>query len=587
MRLQHTPYTVPLIASALLAVLSAYYVRRQSDRLSASMYAWAMVAMFLWAAGSAAALTVVDPLVTRVLVGAVLGFAALTTATWCLFCLSYSGYERWLSWPLFTAFGVAVASITALTVSNPLHDLVFVTQTVDRTGDWVSIGHQWGPGLWLSILIVYAIHALTHVVLFKKFRRSRNLYRTFTFLLLVASLTIWLANVLSVTGYSPLPHMMFVPLVFLFWGVLGLVVLASRRFVRSLPVDRFLQLLNPRSGDVVPLARDFVVEEMDSGVVILDATDYVVDVNKMAKQMLGTRTRLIGKAIDEVVDLEEYFEDGLPAGESRQQSWVESADGGRYCYDVNVSAITGEDGRTVGRAVVMNDITNQKRREQRLRDRESELQTLKQVLSRIIRHNIRNDVNVVQGNAEWIAENADSDDVVARADQIVATAEDLATTSRKTRIVDRVVGTDTDLIEIDLESLLADTLADIRVDFPDATVTTDVPSGISVRGNAYLSAAIENAVENAIVHDPGPNPTVEIEVLADDETVTLSIRDEGPGIPGQEMEALESGEETELIHASGIGLWLIDWIVRNSGGSVTWSNTESGAMTRMELLRAT
>ncbi|RXK48418.1 histidine kinase N-terminal 7TM domain-containing protein [Halorientalis pallida] len=587
MRVQHTPYTVPLIASALLAALSAYYVQRQSDRLSASMYAWAMVSMFLWAASSAAALTAVDPLLTRVLLGSVLGFAALTTATWCLFCLSYSGYERWLSWPVLTVFGVAVASITVLSVSNPLHDLVFVERTVDTTGDWASIGHEWSPGLWVAILVVYIIHAITHVVLFKKFRRSRNLYRTFSFLLLLASLTIWLANILSVAGYSPLPHMMFVPIVFLFWGVFGLIVLASRRFVRSLPVDRFLGLLSPRSDNVVPLARDFVVEEMDSGVVILDATDYVVDVNKKAKAMLDTQERLIGKPIQEVVDLEEYFEDGLVGAESRQQIWVQSGNGDRNCYDVSVSAITGDEGTAVGRAIVMNDITNQKEREQRLRNREQELQTLKQVLSRIIRHNIRNDINVVQGNAEWIAANATGDDVTAKAEQIVATAEDLATTSRKTRIVDRVVGTEYDLIDIDLGALLTDTLADIRVDHPEATIHTDVPSDVAVRGNAYLSAAIENAIENAIVHDHSPDPTVEIDVRVDDDTVTLTIRDEGPGIPEQEMVALESGEETELIHASGIGLWLIDWIVRNSGGSVTWSNTDSGAVTRLELLRAT
>ncbi|AQL41928.1 hypothetical protein BV210_04000 [Halorientalis sp. IM1011] len=577
---------MPLIASALLALVSAYYVRRQSDRLSASMYAWAMVAMALWAGSSAAALSVVDPLTTRVLVGSVLAFAALTTATWCLFCLSYSGYERWLSWPLFTAFGVAVASITALTVSNPLHDLVFVERTVDRTGGWVGVGHEWAIGLWLSVLVVYVIHALTHAVLFKKFRRSRNLYRTFTVILLLASITIWLANILSVIGYSPLPHMMFVPIVFLFWGVFGLVVLASRRFVRSLPIDRFLELLDPRSDDVVPLARDFVVEEMDSGVVILDATDYVVDVNTTAKEMLDTQTRLIGRPIYDVVDLDEFFEDGLVNDGSRQQIWVQS-DGERNCYDVNVSPITGGDDSLVGRAIVMNDITSQKGREQRLRNREGELQTLKQVLSRIIRHNIRNDVNVVQGNAEWIAANADSDDVVTRAEQIVETAEDLATTSRKTRIVDRVVGTDADLVDVDLEPLLEDTLADFRAEYPEATIRAEVPSGVSVRGSVYLSAAFENAIENAIVHDPGPEPTVDIEVRADDDTVTLTVSDDGPGIPEQEMQAIETGEETELIHASGIGLWLIDWIVRNSGGTVSWSNTDSGAAVRMELQRAT
>ncbi|MFB6164504.1 MAG: histidine kinase N-terminal 7TM domain-containing protein [Haloarculaceae archaeon] len=585
MRLQFTTDAVALVGSAILALASAYYVRHKSDRLPASMYAVAMVAMFLWAATGAVALTVVDVHVTRVLIGGDIGFASLTVATWCLFCLSYSGYEEWLRWPALAALGAVVAAITVLAVTNPLHDLVFVGRTIDETGGWVQVAHGWGVGLWLAVAVVYAIHAVANGALVRKFRRSRNLYRTFTFLLLLASLTIWGANVLSVTGLSPLPHMMFAPIVFSFWGVVGILALASRRFVRLVPVDRLLGLVNLGSDDVVPLARDFVVEGMESGVIVLDARDYVVDVNAMGRRMLGVDGRIVGQSIHDVVDIEAYFGDDSLGGDHREQIWVETDDGRRRCYDVNVSVIGG-DAAAVGRAVVMNDVTDQKAREQALRDREQELRTLKQVLSRIIRHNIRNDINVVQGNAEWIARNADADAVASRAEQIVRKADDLATTSRKTRIVDQVVGTSADSLEIDVDSLVADAVADLRAEFPDATIHTDVPSEVAVSGNAYLAAAVENAVENGIVHQNGTAPTVEIEATAEEDTVELTVRDDGPGIPPQEIEAIENGEETELRHASGIGLWLIDWIVGNSGGEVAWSNTDRGTVARIRLPRA-
>lgn len=52
--------------------------------------------------------------------------------------------------------------------------------------------------------------------------------------------------------------------------------------------------------------------------------------------------------------------------------------------------------------------------------------------------------------------------------------------------------------------------------------------------------------------------------------VTVSIVDNGPGMPEMEVDILTEGEEeTEIYHSQGLGLWLVHLIVRRSGGKIT------------------
>jgi len=579
---QNTPYTVPLVTSGVLALANAVYVRLRNDRDTATWYAIAMLGLVLWAWSAALALSVTDRFLKRLLLGLFFGCTVTAVVAHFLFAVSYAGHNAWITPRRLGVCGVFLGLTLGLSVTNPFHGLVFINEQVVRSGGWVRIDHTFTPVAWAAVVTAWVIHLTGNALLFGKFRRSRNVYRKYTFILVVAWFCIWVANVLSVSGLAPTPHMMFVPVVFLFWGVLGLAGIASIRFVKVLPVDRLIDVLTGAGDDVVPLGRDFVLEDIDSGVLILDEDDHIVDANTMGKKMLGANEHIVGKAIREVVDIDEYFEDWSGTGEHNEQIWVPGADDEEHCYDVTVSNIDGGSGDVVGRTVVMNDITEQKRRERTLRESQGELEMMKQVFSRILRHNIRNDVNVIRGHAELIAQ-ASENGMTSHAEAIVAKADDLATTSEKTRIVDSVVGTDSETIEVDVASLVESGLEDVSV--TDGVVNVDVPADVTVRGNEFLSAVIENAVENGLVHNQSDQPVVEIEATADAETVSIRVTDNGTGIPDHELNVLESGEETSLVHASGVGLWVIDRIVENSGGDVAFETTDEGSVTTIELPR--
>ncbi|MGM0592751.1 MAG: ATP-binding protein, partial [Halobacteriota archaeon] len=217
---------------------------------------------------------------------------------------------------------------------------------------------------------------------------------------------------------------------------------------------------------------------------------------------------------------------------------------------------------------VYTDITEQKTRERYLK-----------VINRVLRHNLRNDLNVIIGFAELIEQDVDDEEIAERATVVRSRATALARISDEAKVIEELTkGIDT-VRDIDVATIVGEVADEYRASYPDATVLTDVPDSVVVRGTTHLRAAVANLVENAIVHNDSEIPRVRISVgeAEDDEWVTLRVLDNGPGIPQQERDViLGSTEITQLEHGSGLGLWLVKWTVESVGGEVDFDETETG-----------
>jgi signal transduction histidine kinase len=66
-------------------------------------------------------------------------------------------------------------------------------------------------------------------------------------------------------------------------------------------------------------------------------------------------------------------------------------------------------------------------------------------------------------------------------------------------------------------------------------------------------------------------------------TVVVEIEDNGPAIPSEELEVLERARETSLKHGSGIGLWIVDWVIEKASGEVIFETTDVGNLVRVTL----
>jgi signal transduction histidine kinase len=210
-------------------------------------------------------------------------------------------------------------------------------------------------------------------------------------------------------------------------------------------------------------------------------------------------------------------------------------------------------------------------REREIAEREKQMS----VLNRVLRHNIQNDLTVIQGYAEMLPE-FEGDQLEDAADTITAKVEGLVDHAQKARrIEDALESAEEGTQEIEVTRILDGALAEYAEEYPDATVESDLPEEQYVSAIQSLSFAVENLVENAFEHNTGEDPRVVGAIERTAEGVAVVVEDNGPGIPAHEYEVLEQEAETSLEHGSGIGLWLAYWVVEKSGGSLRFETSEA------------
>jgi PAS domain S-box-containing protein len=217
-----------------------------------------------------------------------------------------------------------------------------------------------------------------------------------------------------------------------------------------------------------------------------------------------------------------------------------------------------EDGVPVGLLGGVQDVTQRKARERRLT-----------VFDRVLRHNLRNKLNVVQGYAGTLAE-ADDQPPEAAVREILAAVDDLIGLSEKVRRFDSAVRPlNAAVATVDIAAGVGRVVREVKAAHPEVTVETTFPAAAWGRAHEAVEVAIEELLENAIAHtDEAAAVSVTVEDRHDEDVVEVRVADTGPGIPEMERRVLLSGTETPLEHMEGIGLWLVNWTVTSSGGAV-------------------
>ena len=223
------------------------------------------------------------------------------------------------------------------------------------------------------------------------------------------------------------------------------------------------------------------------------------------------------------------------------------------------------------------DITDRKRREQYFR-----------VVNRILRHNLRNELNVVYGFASEIVATTDDAQIMDYARRIEATGKrlsDVAEGAAQIRsVVEDGIVTDPDPVRIapDIESV-CDAFA---AEHPDAAIDVTVPDDVRIWGDDRFVDAFEHLIENAIVHADSESPRVVVTAAHDptDGVTRIAVSDDGSGIPDA-VKAVVSGDRkvTQLTHNTGIGLWIVAWVVEAYGGEIVFEPGLDGTGTTVVL----
>ena len=517
---------------------AAYFISKTWNQQDKPAILWFQVTMFAEAAWAFAfgLLTILDsPALTLLIARIDVFIVSLAAVGWFLMSIEYTTKQTVSFRALALTLALPVLSQFVLW-TNPAHHLAFAEGTTVaqngalhlEAGPWLILDTIYG-----SALVVMALGVLTADLVRSDFEGVR--WRQ-TMYLLLATIILIVTGLLYTAGLTP---------AYINAGPLGF-ILAGALLYRAFTRYNLIQL--------APAARDETIENVHDAVLMLNKDDEIADANGAARDLFELPADYLGLAYSTILD----EHPGLEAVESDSEHTVTlETHGTDRHFRVVASAVEyGRDMR--GRVIALSEISA-------LKERELELSLLKQINSRVFRHNFRNKLTVIHGRSKKLADMLD-DDRAAHAETVVDSSNALLSHSETAMALNEVIEAEDTTKTMYLAEIVKQGVS--RINGDECTVNTEIPDDLVVEAHPGLVKAVTEAVENALEHNDEP-VHISIYTRMHEDTVTIFIEDDGSGIPDNEVEVLQSGKETSKKHGAGVGLWLIRWVAEKSNGEIT------------------
>jgi PAS domain S-box-containing protein len=361
------PYTIPLFTAAALTLVVGLVVWRRRSVPGAYPLLALSSAAGLWSFAYALELSTVGSPIALVWARVqYLGIMTLPVA-WVIFALHYTNHQRWLNWHTMALLLSIPLATQVLVWTNMYHQLIWRRITLDTAGPFPILDYDHGIGFWICNGFAHLCLLFGTVLLLRSFRHAARLYMLQVITFVIGATAPWLGNALYVLKLSPWRGLDLTPFAFTLTAVAVAIGLTWFHFL-----------------DIVPIARDSVIESMADGVIVLDEQNRVVDINAAGLRALGTTTRaVIGQPVAQVTarwpQLVARYRTAIDVNE---EMVVDLGNQHQQYLNVQITPIYDHQKRVRGRLIVWHNITALKRTEAELRQRNADLLLLQHALTR-------------------------------------------------------------------------------------------------------------------------------------------------------------------------------------------------------------
>ena len=257
---------------------------------------------------------------------------------------STAGMDRWRTPGRIALISIVSFALDNLEWLNPAHlfDKAFAAQKI---GPYTHFAVLPGPLYWAYAVFAYGTAVVALVILFRVYLRSSGTERTRAAILLIGGLMPLAVSIVTESGVVPLGGLDLAPLAFLATGGLWLVAILRNTLL-----------------DILPLARDVLVEQMLDGVVVVDGEDHVVDANPTALTMLhAPLAKVLGTSAEAVLSSVKGATAVLDgSGPRRAVLPIGPDDESRY-VELGITPLVGGLGRRPAQLVTLHDVTEERR----------------------------------------------------------------------------------------------------------------------------------------------------------------------------------------------------------------------------------
>ena len=239
---------------------------------------------------------------------------------------------------------------------------------------------------------------------------------------------------------------------------------------------------------------------------------------------------------------------------------------GEYTWLASTGTAPGPDSPIDGYVTTSRDITKRKEYEQRLTEQRDDLD----IINEILRHDIRNDLQLIQSYAAMIEEHVEGDVAADLAVIKESAGNALALTQTTGDLTDVMLGPEREPEPVSLQGSLGEEFDSVRSAYPDAELALagSIPE-TEVLADDLLDSVFRNLLKNAIQHNDKSVPEVTVSVTIEAGSAVVRIADNGPGIPDNQKEEIFGKSEKGLESSgTGIGLYLVRSLTEGYGGEV-------------------
>ena len=352
---EYTPYLWPFFASAVFIAAMGLYAYQDRTSPGAMPFIILLSGIFLKVLASALELAGTSE-TTRIFwhkFDYVL-LLPIITAALC-FAFEYAGLGKWVTKRTVLALAVPPLVYLLLVLTNDYHHLVWTRVWFDH-----SVQVERGPASWGAFYYAYFISVVHLGVLTILFIRSPR-HRWIAFWLILSPFLIRASHLLKIIKWDQVAPLDPV-----------LVVLNFALLPYAVAIFRYHMF------DVVPVARDTVMEMMANGMIVLDAKNRIADINKAGEEILElVKADVLGKKVFEALEahpsLLDLVRDGGETGGD-----VDLGDCRSKCYQVSISYLKDQRNFHLGRLLLLHDITEQRQNQAKILDYQRTLAMLEE-----------------------------------------------------------------------------------------------------------------------------------------------------------------------------------------------------------------
>lgn len=353
--------TLPIIISALIAIsLTIYAWRFRTAGLWVNSFVLLALALATWSIGYVMELTVLElPAKIAWIKFEYLGIVT-TPVAWFLFAIQYSGRKRWEGRNYIAAMFIVPAVTLLLVFTNEAHNLIWKHYSIVESGPLPFVDVEYGFWFWIHSAYSYVLMLSGTIILLRRLRRFPAFHVWQIWILMLAPIVPLISNGIYLFELGPVPQLDMSPIAFALSGIIFAWGIFS------------LHLF-----DFGPVARRTVVDNMSDGMIVLNLQNQIMDANPAAKTILGTEMdNMMGRSIDQFLtngpDIIGQF-DKLSQNNGEIVLDIQEQD---QWFEIHISPIHDARARVRGRVIVMRNITERKRSEAFLAQRNQILQTL-------------------------------------------------------------------------------------------------------------------------------------------------------------------------------------------------------------------